>query len=135
MTVDLVNPFADQEPAAQDSNPFLTPQATEASDNRPGSAGGRPASAPPRAHSPVQLGSGRPSVLELDTAYDSEQLDTDWLALMSDLDRRLQARGEQGMSARERAIAIRKLIVATGTRGVDVAMQTAMDEVLAARKK
>lgn len=141
MTVNLVNPFAEPEPAAQDSNPFLTPQATEASDSRPSSSGGRRVSVPLRARSPSQhpaapaLGADRPSATELDAAYEAEQLDTDWLALMSDLDRRLQARGESGMSARERAIAIRKLIVATGTRGVDVAMQTAMEEVLAQRRK
>ena len=45
-----------------------------------------------------------------------------WQALLGDLDKRLAAGGAPSMDARERAVAIKKLLVATSTRGVDFAM-------------
>lgn len=43
--------------------------------------------------------------------------------LLADLDGRLTGAAQAPMSARERAVAIKKLLVATGTRGVEHAMQ------------
>ncbi len=55
-------------------------------------------------------------------------------ALLNDLDGRLSKRGASPMAPRERAVAIKKLLVATGSRGVDFAMQATLDEVLRFRR-
>lgn len=71
---------------------------------------------------------------ELESEYEMEDLDDDWKALLNELDTRLTVRRAPAMSARERAIAIKKLLVATGTRGVDFAMNATLEEVLRFRK-
>lgn len=43
-------------------------------------------------------------------------------ALLGDVDSRLAAAGAPPMDARERAVAIKKLLVATATKGVDFAL-------------
>jgi len=51
-------------------------------------------------------------------------------ALLGDLDSRLSAAGAPPMDSRERAVAIKKLLVATATRGVDFAMDATLEEVM-----
>ena len=71
---------------------------------------------------------------DLDSEYEEDDLDSDWKALLADVDGRLTARGASCMDAKERAIAIKKLLVATGSRGVDFAMGATLEEVLRFRK-
>lgn len=74
------------------------------------------------------------SLHEVDDAYEEEELDDDWKRLLGDVDDRLLAQNQRVMNARERSVAIKKLLVATGTRGVDFAMNAALEEVLQFRK-
>lgn len=75
-----------------------------------------------------------PAVTEIDSEYDLEDLDDDWKALLGDLDSRLRTRGNPTLTPPERAVAIKTLLVATGSRGVEHAMKTALEEVLRFRK-
>jgi hypothetical protein len=77
-----------------------------------------------------------PSAAESEIAdeYEEADLDDDWRALLNDVDARLLAQGARAMDARERAVAIRKMLVATGTRGVDFAMHATVQEVLSFRR-
>ncbi len=68
------------------------------------------------------------------TPADIEDLDADWKSLLSDVDARLLAQGARVMDSRERSVAIKKLLVATGTRGVDFAMNATIDEVMHFRR-
>jgi hypothetical protein len=73
------------------------------------------------------------TVQELEDEYELDDLDSDWRQLLGDVDVRLLAQGARKMSARERSVAIKKLLNATGTRGVDFALNDALREVLAFR--
>eukprot|EP00775_Hariotina_reticulata_P009793 gene9793-9951_t len=73
------------------------------------------------------------TVQELDDEYELDDLDSDWRQLLGDVDARLLAQGARTMSARERSVAIKKLLTATGTKGVDFALNDALREVLAFR--
>jgi hypothetical protein len=77
-----------------------------------------------------------PSAAESEIAdeYEEADLDDDWKALLNDVDARLTAQGARTMDARERAVAIKKMLVATGTRGVDFAMHATVQEVLSFRR-
>uniref|UniRef100_A0A383VDS1 Uncharacterized protein n=1 Tax=Tetradesmus obliquus TaxID=3088 RepID=A0A383VDS1_TETOB len=77
-----------------------------------------------------------PSAAESEIAdeYEEADLDDDWRALLNDVDARLLAQGARAMDARERAVAIKKMLVATGTRGVDFAMHATVQEVLSFRR-
>jgi hypothetical protein len=77
-----------------------------------------------------------PSAAESEIAdeYEEADLDDDWKALLNDVDARLTAQGARAMDARERAVAIKKMLVATGTRGVDFAMHATVQEVLSFRR-
>eukprot|EP00879_Flechtneria_rotunda_P021903 GHRR01023098.1.p1 GENE.GHRR01023098.1~~GHRR01023098.1.p1 ORF type:complete len:361 (+),score=136.50 GHRR01023098.1:354-1436(+) len=77
---------------------------------------------------------GNQSVAELEDEYEIEDLDSDWLALLSDIDARLGARGADAMNARERSVAIKQLLVAAGSKGVDFAMDSTLQEVLRFRQ-
>lgn len=72
--------------------------------------------------------------VEVDDAYEEHELDDDWKKLLGDVDIRLLAQNHRAMNARERSVAIKKLLIATGTRGVDFAMNAALHEVLHFRK-
>lgn len=74
------------------------------------------------------------SALEVDEAYEDHELDDDWRRLLGDVDNRLVAQEKRAMDARERSVAIKKLLVATGTRGVDFAMEAALQAVLEFRR-
>jgi hypothetical protein len=71
---------------------------------------------------------------DLDSEYEEDDLDVDWKALLADVDGRLTARGAAPMNAKERAVAIKKLLVATSSRGVDFAMGATLEDVLRFRK-
>ncbi|KAF6263484.1 hypothetical protein COO60DRAFT_1489895 [Scenedesmus sp. NREL 46B-D3] len=77
-----------------------------------------------------------PSAAESEIAdeYEEADLDDDWKALLNDVDARLVAQGARAMDAPERAVAIKKMLVATGTRGVDFAMHATVQEVLGFRR-
>ncbi|KAI8470432.1 MAG: hypothetical protein J3K34DRAFT_521336 [Monoraphidium minutum] len=75
-------------------------------------------------------GAGAAPAHEVDDSYELEELDSDWKALLGDVDSRLAAVGAAPMDARERAVAIKKLLVATSTRGVDFAMDATIEEVI-----
>lgn len=74
------------------------------------------------------------STTDVDDAYEEHELDDDWKKLLGDVDSRLLAQNQHAMDARERSVAIKKLLVATGTRGVEFAMNAALQEVLHFRK-
>jgi len=67
-----------------------------------------------------------PSVAEIEDEYEDHELDDDWRALLGGVDARLKLQGARPMDARERAVAIKKLLVATGTRGVEFALNTTL---------
>ncbi|PSC68678.1 hypothetical protein C2E20_7735 [Micractinium conductrix] len=66
--------------------------------------------------------------------YGDEELDPEWTTLLGDLDARLQASGRRALSARERAVAIRSLIVATASQSVDAALNKAQHDVESFRR-
>jgi hypothetical protein len=63
---------------------------------------------------------------EIEDEYEETDLDDDWKALLGGVDARLKLQGVRAMNARERAIAIKKLLVATGTRGVEFALNSTL---------
>lgn len=63
---------------------------------------------------------------EIEDEYEESDLDEDWRALLGGVDARLRAQGARPLNARERAIAIKKLLVSTGTRGVEFALNTTL---------
>eukprot|EP00198_Chlamydomonas_reinhardtii_P001752 XP_001691088.1 predicted protein [Chlamydomonas reinhardtii] len=63
-------------------------------------------------------------------AYASEDLDEAWLVVLGDLEQMLAQRGQPALGAPERAVAIRRLIELTGSRGLQFALETALKEVL-----
>lgn len=74
------------------------------------------------------------STVDVDDAYEEHELDDDWKKLLGDVDGRLLAQNQPAMDARERSVAIKKLLIATGTRGVDFAMNAALQEVMQFRR-
>lgn len=66
--------------------------------------------------------------------YDLSELDPEWVALLGDLDARLAAGGRAPLGARERAVAIRSLIVATASASAEVALDRAAADVEAYRR-
>ncbi|WIA16607.1 hypothetical protein OEZ85_013274 [Tetradesmus obliquus] len=91
----------------------------------------------PASGAPAAAGlQAEPSAAESEIAdeYEEADLDDDWRALLNDVDARLLAQGARAMDARERAVAIKKMLVATGTRGVDFAMHATVQEVLSFRR-
>lgn len=71
---------------------------------------------------------------DIEDEYEESDLDEDWKALLGGVDARLKLQGARPMNARERAIAIKKLLVATGTRGVEFALNSTLQEVLRFRQ-
>lgn len=71
---------------------------------------------------------------DIEDEYDESDLDEDWKALLGGVDARLKLQGARPLNARERAIAIKKLLVATGTRGVEFALNSTLQEVLRFRQ-
>lgn len=53
--------------------------------------------------------------------------------VLGDLDAGLASKGMAPLNAQERAVAVRKLMSATGTRGMGFALDAAMEEVLSFR--
>lgn len=132
------------------AEPGLLPQSTHAATQHTaaglgGSPAGMPAAAAiapsPRQHAQVPSSPGKPaaatggaqrrqaaspSVAEIEDEYEDHELDDDWRALLGGVDARLKLQGARPMDARERAVAIKKLLVATGTRGVEFALNTTL---------
>lgn len=77
-----------------------------------------------------QAGSPAGGATDIEDEYEESDLDEDWKALLGGVDARLKLQGARAMNARERAIAIKKLLVATGTRGVEFALNSTLQEVL-----
>ncbi|KAI3423836.1 hypothetical protein D9Q98_009672 [Chlorella vulgaris] len=69
-----------------------------------------------------------------DEEYGEEDLDPEWASLLADLDARLQAVGQPSLDTRERAVAIRSLIVATASQSADVALNKAQHDIIAFRR-
>ncbi|KAG2452586.1 hypothetical protein HYH02_002823 [Chlamydomonas schloesseri] len=68
-------------------------------------------------------------------AYAAEDLDDAWLVVLGDLEQMLAARGQPALGAQERAVAIRRLIELTGSRGLQFALETALKDVLRHRNR
>ncbi|KAL3153340.1 hypothetical protein ABBQ38_011679 [Trebouxia sp. C0009 RCD-2024] len=62
-------------------------------------------------------------------AYELEDLDEEWVAMLNVLDSRLLEVGRPTMMAKERAVAVRSLLVSTGTEKPDVALQKAIEDI------
>jgi hypothetical protein len=73
-----------------------------------------------------QLPSPSATATEIEDEYEDSDLDDDWKALLGGVDARLKLQGARAMNPRERAVAIKKLLVATGTRGVEFALNTTL---------
>lgn len=73
-----------------------------------------------------QLPSPSATATEIEDEYEESDLDDDWKALLGGVDARLKLQGARAMNPRERAVAIKKLLVATGTRGVEFALNTTL---------
>jgi hypothetical protein len=71
---------------------------------------------------------------ELEDSYDEDDLDDDWRHLLGGVDARLRLQGARRMNARERAVAIKRLLLATHTRGVEFVLDAALQEVLSFRR-
>ncbi|CAK0783139.1 hypothetical protein CVIRNUC_006335 [Coccomyxa viridis] len=67
-------------------------------------------------------------------AYDLDDLDDEWKALLNELEDRLLQQGAQGMDATDRAVAIRTLIVSTAREAPEVALESALKQILRYRK-
>eukprot|EP00798_Chlamydomonas_sp_ICE-L_P000226 gene226-3994_t len=71
-------------------------------------------------------------------SYSEAELDDDWKMLLEEVDELLLAAGHGAMSSHERTLAVRKLIVATGSRGeaaAQFALNKARDEVIWVRSR
>jgi hypothetical protein len=95
--------------------------AVAASTSSGGGANSTDQGVPPR-HAPSPAG----TVVEIEEEYEQEDLDEDWRALLGGVDARLKLQGAGPLNARERAIAIKTLLVATGTRGVEFALNSTL---------
>ncbi|KAL0048675.1 hypothetical protein WJX82_008438 [Trebouxia sp. C0006] len=62
-------------------------------------------------------------------AYELEDLDEDWVAMLNVLDNRLLEVGRPTMMAKERAVAVRSLLVSTGREKPDIALQNAIEDI------
>ncbi|KAL0043039.1 hypothetical protein WJX79_007569 [Trebouxia sp. C0005] len=62
-------------------------------------------------------------------AYELEDLDEDWVAMLNVLDNKLLEVGRPTMMAKERAVAVRSLLVSTGRDKPDVALQNAIEDI------
>ncbi|DBA76416.1 TPA: hypothetical protein ACH3X1_010119 [Trebouxia sp. C0004] len=62
-------------------------------------------------------------------AYELEDLDEDWVAMLNVLDNRLLEVGRPTMMAKERAVAVRSLLVSTGREKPDLALQNAIEDI------
>lgn len=62
-------------------------------------------------------------------AYELEDLDEDWVAMLNMLDNRLLEVGRPTMMAKERAVAVRSLLVSTGREKPDIALQNAIEDI------
>ncbi|KAK9905653.1 hypothetical protein WJX75_003950 [Coccomyxa subellipsoidea] len=62
-------------------------------------------------------------------AYDLDDLDDEWKALLSELDDRLYQGGKQGMDAEDRAVAVRSLLVSTARETPEAALAKALEDI------
>ncbi|BDA47625.1 hypothetical protein COCOBI_10-4740 [Coccomyxa sp. Obi] len=62
-------------------------------------------------------------------AYDLDDLDDEWKALLNELEDRLYQGGKQGMDAEDRAVAIRSLLVSTARETPEAALAKALDDI------
>ncbi|CAL5220964.1 g3070 [Coccomyxa viridis] len=67
-------------------------------------------------------------------AYDMDDLDDGWHALLNELEDRLLQAQAQGMDATDRAVAIRSLIHSTGREEPEVALNMALKDILRHRR-
>ncbi|KAG2446026.1 hypothetical protein HXX76_000628 [Chlamydomonas incerta] len=89
----------------------------------------QPAPAPPQ-QQPQQQQQRHGRQASVAEAYAAEDLDDAWLVVLGDLETMLAQREQPALGAQERAVAIRRLIELTGSRGLQVALETALKEVL-----
>ncbi|CAL8471935.1 g11477 [Coccomyxa elongata] len=66
---------------------------------------------------------------EVAPAYDLDDLDDEWKALLNELEDRLYQGGKQGMDAEDRAVAIRSLLVSTARETPEAALAQALDDI------
>lgn len=64
------------------------------------------------------------------STYDVDDLDSDWQNLLDNVDALLVRDGRPAMLPQERPVAVRKLVAATGTRGVEYALGAAVAEIV-----
>ncbi|GFR46464.1 hypothetical protein Agub_g8040 [Astrephomene gubernaculifera] len=68
-------------------------------------------------------------------AYAAQDLDDEWAVVLGDLDGMLAKRGQPRLASPERAVAVRRLIAVTGSRGMHFALEAALQDVLRVRSK
>mmetsp|Transcript_21796 Transcript_21796/g.60570 ORF Transcript_21796/g.60570 Transcript_21796/m.60570 type:complete len:286 (-) Transcript_21796:328-1185(-) len=69
----------------------------------------------------------------IDSEYDLDDLDDEWVHLLQKIDERLIDGGKPSMESRERAVAIRSLLGTSSTETHDEALERAIRDVLASR--
>ncbi|KAG2494550.1 hypothetical protein HYH03_007317 [Edaphochlamys debaryana] len=67
-------------------------------------------------------------------AYVEEDLDPEWMVVLGDLEGVLAKKGHAGLNPPERAVAVRKLVQLTGSRGLKYALEAAAQDVLQFRR-
>ncbi|GLC44164.1 hypothetical protein PLESTM_001562700 [Pleodorina starrii] len=68
-------------------------------------------------------------------AYGAEDLDDEWAVVLGDLDSMLAQKGQPGLASPERAVAVRRLIGITGSRGMQYALEAALQDVMRYRAR
>ncbi|PNH09932.1 hypothetical protein TSOC_003392 [Tetrabaena socialis] len=113
-------------PAPATSASMLAPSAAS-----PVSASTAAQAAPQQRPSKQQQHARSASVAE---AYAEGDLDAEWRVVLGDLDGLLAQRGQPRLASPERAVAVRRLIAVTGSRGMTFALDAALTDVLRCRK-
>ncbi|GIL70735.1 hypothetical protein Vretifemale_1445 [Volvox reticuliferus] len=68
-------------------------------------------------------------------AYGADELDDEWAVVLGDLDGLLAKKGQPGLASPERAVAVRRLIAVTGSRGMQFALEAALEDVMRYRAR
>ncbi|GIL46941.1 hypothetical protein Vafri_3813 [Volvox africanus] len=68
-------------------------------------------------------------------AYGADELDDEWAVVLGDLDGLLAKKGQPGLASPERAVAVRRLIAVTGSRGMQFALDAAFEDVMRYRAR
>ncbi|KXZ49914.1 hypothetical protein GPECTOR_19g365 [Gonium pectorale] len=89
---------------------------------------------PAEQKTPVQKQPTHQRMVSLADAYGAEEMDDEWAVVLGDLDGMLERQGQPRLASPERAVAVKTLIRFTGSRGMKVAMEEALNDVLRYRK-